>query len=69
MPIARKENMVTALSTDGDKPAITAKDHRNRRLINKAIVFPFFVIFCIGFNNKLSSNSKIPTCKPDTARI
>ena len=39
----RKENIVTALRTEGDKPARIAKDHKKRMIIIVLIKFPFLL--------------------------
>jgi hypothetical protein len=65
---ATKENMLTALITEGDRPAMTAYPHKIPTVIIKTIVFPLG-ISSKGFSKNLHSNNTIPICNPETARI
>ena len=68
IPIAIAVNIVTALTTDADKPAIIAKNHNNKTIKKILMIFPF-LIFSSGFKMKDKINKIIPTCKPETAKI
>ncbi len=68
LPKAIAENMVTALVTEADIPANTAKNHRNKITKTNLINLPLLTL-SRGFNRKESINKIIPTCKPDTAKI
>ena len=67
-PIAMAENIVTALVTEADIPANTAKNHRNNTTKTSFMTFPFLYL-SKGFNTKESIHKIIPTCNPDTAKI
>ena len=68
MAIATILNMVTALVTEADKPAIKAKLHKT--VTSRA---PFKSFPCLkrsmGLNTKLKINKMIPMCNPDMAKI
>ena len=68
MPIATMLNMVTALVTEADKPAIIAKHQRRITMIKVLIIVPCLNL-SIGLNKKFRISKTIPTCKPETARI
>ena len=67
-PIARKVNMVTALTTDAERPAIKANVQRRITIQRVFINVPYFIL-SIGFKRKDKINKIIPTCKPETAKI
>ena len=61
-------NMVTALVTEGESPAIMAKHHKKVTIINGLKTLPYLMCRS-GLNIKLSIHRIIPTCNPETARI
>ena len=67
-PKAKAENIVTALVTDADMPANTAKNQRNEIIKTSLINLPLFRL-SRGLKTKESSTKIIPTCNPDIAKI
>jgi hypothetical protein len=68
IPIATKVNIVTALTTEADSPAIRANTHK-RKIIQSVFINTPYVILSKGFNKKETSNKITPTCKPETAKM
>ena len=64
--IAIKENIVTALNTEGDNPVIKAKDHKTIKLM-AAITHLLHDKFLNGLNNNITIPYRMPTCNPETA--
>ena len=65
---ATKENIVTALTTEADKPAIKAKAQSNNKITKVFISSPFLRV-SKGLKIKFKINKIIPTCNPETAKI
>jgi len=66
--MATAENMVTALTTDADKPAIIANPHNKETISIVLISFPFFNL-SKGLSRTVTINKTMPTCSPETAKI
>ena len=68
LAIVIKENMVTALTTEADKPVKKAKNQR--KITNKIV---FIIVPCFNFfkgdSKEDKTRSKIPMCKPEIANI
>lgn len=65
---AKKENMVTALTTEGDNPVIKANTQRQRTISIDSINLLNRIRFN-GLNKNKRIKYSIPTCNPETAKI
>ena len=66
-PMATAVNMVTALTTEADNPAINANVQSRKTTTINFIVFLFFNC-SKGLNKKFSMSKIIPTCNPETSK-
>ena len=64
----KKVNIVVALTTEADKPAIKAKTHNKITTPIAFITYPFFK-WVSGCKRNENNTIKIPTCNPETAKI
>ena len=67
-PMAKKVNIVTALTTEADNPATKANIQSKTTITQVFTILPL-LIRSNGFSNQDKIHIKTPTCKPETAKI